>query len=563
MSARGRLLRALVVGLLAAALTVAVSAAGALDRVEDALVDARFDVRGSQGPPEDVVVVGIDERTFERLNRRWPFRRAIHAEAIAALRAAGARTIVYDVQFSEGSPRPRDDRALIDAAASDDVLLGTSEVSAAGEPVVLGGRRVRAGHALFPADDDGVLRRLRGRIAGVPHLAALAAEADPDRPETWIDFAGPPGTVDEIPFWQVVEGAPLGVRDKVVVVGATAPSLQDVHRTAAGGGLMAGAEVHANAIQTLLDGSPLRDAPAAVGVLLVLAAALLAPLATLPGPPARAVLRALAASALGIAALLCGGQLAFLGGIVVPMAAPLLALVLSTAGAVALTYGVEVRSRRHVRATFERFVPPAVVDEILRRGGALESRRLVATVLFCDLRGFTSLAERLEAEQVIAALNRYLELVSGAVFDHGGTVVSYQGDGVLAVFGAPLEQPDHAARALAAARAILDEALPGFDAWLRAQGLAGPERLEVGIGLNTGPVMSGSVGSRRRIEYAAVGDATNVAARLQALGRDAPERLFVSSATYDALGDAAAGLGLHGPVRLRGRREPVTVYAAR
>jgi adenylate cyclase len=232
-------------------------------------------------------------------------------------------------------------------------------------------------------------------------------------------------------------------------------------------------------------------------------------------------------------------------------------------GAVATTYALEVRHRRRLRATFERFVGPQVAEELLPRAGGsarLASRRVEASVLFCDLRGFTTLAEQLDAEQVIAVLNRYLELVSGAIFAHGGTVVSYQGDGVMAVFGAPLEQPDHARRAFAAARRIVEAELPRFNAWLREERIA-VESLAAGIGINSGPVMAGAIGSGTRLEYTAVGDTTNVAARLQALSRDVPGQLVVSASAQAQLGPAAEALALHGEVELRGRREPVTVYA--
>jgi adenylate cyclase len=565
-----RLPRALLVGLLAAAAAGALAATGALDRVEANLVDQRFELRGSQGPPPDVAVVAIDEATFGRLDQPWPFPRSLHARAIRALLAAGAREVVYDVQFSEPS-RPREDRALLAAAASPRVLLGTTEVADDGTPAVIGARVLRSGGgrvgvALFPVADDGVWRDVRGTIERLPQLSVLAAGGRLATPQRPIDFAGPPGTVRTLSFADVVQGRldPRAVRGRIVVVGATAPAQQDLHPTAAGGGLMAGAEIHANAIQTVLDGYPLRDAPGLVVVLLVLAAGLLAPLAALPGPPGRALAQALGAGLLGALALLGGAQLAFDGGTILPLATPLLALALGTTGAVATTYALELRARRQLRATLERFVPPQVADELLPRSGGqprqLASRRVEATVLFCDLRGFTTLAEGLEAEQVIAVLNRYLEAVSGAIFTHDGTVVSYQGDGVMAVFGAPLAQADHAARALAAAREILGEALPRFGAWLREEGIAAAP-LAAGIGLATGTVMAGLVGSGRRLEYTAVGDTTNVAARLQALGRDAPGQLFVSATTYAQLGPAAEGLALHGEVELRGRREPVTVYA--
>ncbi|MBB4664959.1 CHASE2 domain-containing protein [Conexibacter arvalis] len=588
-----RPVRALLVGLLAAAFAGALARTSPLERAELATVDARFDVRGARGAHPEVAVVGIGESTFQALRTRWPFPRRLHAEAIDALLAAGARAVAYDVQFSEPST-PADDRALVAAARDPRVVMSTSELAPDGGPYLLPGLTrapARAGYALFPIDRDGTMRELEATVEGVPHLAVLAAGGDPGAPTRPIDFAGPSGTAETLRFEDVLDGSldPAAVRGKVVVVGATAPSLQDVHAVPVGG-VMPGAEIHANAVQTVLDDYPLREAPSLLAAVLVLAAGLLAPLATVPaGAPAVVLGRALLAGALGAAALLAGAQLAFAAGTIVPVATPLLALLLGTAGAVALTYLVEVRARRRLRAVFERFVAPAVATELLDRdhrererdgAASLPSRRTEATVLFCDLRGFTTLAERLDAEQVIAVLNRYLEAVSGSVLDRGGTVVSYQGDGMMAVFGAPLPQPDHAARALAAGRAILDEALPAFNAWLLEERLA-EAPLEACVGLNSGTVMAGVLGSRRRVEYAAVGDATNVAARLQALGRDRPGRLFVSAATVAALGAgdhhgpggtgraddgtgraAAAGLRPLGAVTLKGRGEPVEVWSA-
>lgn len=565
-----RLLRALVVGLLAAAASGVLAGTGALDGFERTLLDERYEQRGSHAAP-GVVVVGIDEDTKTAYG--FPFRRRLHAQAIDALLGAGARAIAYDVQFSEPSDRPDDDRALLHAAADPRVVLASAEFFAGGVPALIGERfrelhGGRVGTALLPIDADGIWRRMRVRVQGVPALSVLAARGDLQAGEHPIDYAGPPGHVGEIPFIDVVQGTfdERRVRGRIVVVGATALLLHDAYPTPAGDGLMPGAEIHANAIQTILDGYPLRDAPAWAAVLLVLGAALLVPLAAVRGRPERALLVAILCAAGAVVALLAvGGQLAFGAGLILPLAAPLLALALGTVGAVALTYGVEVRRRRRLRTTFERFVAPDVAAELLPQdGGAprLQSQRIEATVLFCDLRGFTTLAERLGAEQTIAVLNRYLGLVSGAVLTHGGTVVSYQGDGVLAVFGAPLARADHAMRAYAAARAILDDELPRFNAWLLEERLSDAP-LDAGIGLNSGPVMSGLVGSERRVEYAAVGDATNVAARLQALGRDVPgARLFVAASTHAALDVAdAAALRLHGDVELRGRRAPVTVYA--
>jgi adenylate cyclase len=156
-------------------------------------------------------------------------------------------------------------------------------------------------------------------------------------------------------------------------------------------------------------------------------------------------------------------------------------------------------------------------------------------VMFSDLRGFTSMAESLAPDQVIDVLNHYLSEMSDAIMDHGGTLVAYMGDGIMAVFGAPIEQPDHAERAVAAAEEMISVRLERFNAWIRSQGLS--EGFEMGIGINSGSVMSGQVGSERRIEYTAVGDTTNTAARLEGMTKGTPHQVFIADATRAELAD--------------------------
>lgn len=568
-----RPVRALIVGLLAAALAGGIALSGALAQLESASVDERFRVRGEQEPPSGVAIVEIDDPDIRRYGG-LPFPRHLHAHAIDALLAAGARAVAYDLQFTEPSTA-RDDAALARAAADPRVVLGTAELTRGGRAAImprLRRARARVGQVLFPVDADGTWRRFAGSFDGIPHLSALAAGGSPGAPERPIDFAGPQDTIAHLSFADLLDGDfdRRLVRDRVVLVGVTSAAQQDFHPTPYGH-QMSGVEINANAIQTILDGYPLGDAPPPVAVLLVLACGLLAPLATvLPGSPTRALVRALAVGALGVVALFGGAQLAFDGGTIVPVAAPLLALLFGTAGAVALTYAVELRAQRRLRVELERFVAPAVASELLARDQPLESRMVVGTVLFCDLRGFTTLSERLGAERTIALLNRYLELVTATVLDRGGTVVSYQGDGVMAVFGAPLPQADHAVRALAAAFALVDDVLPALNRWAAERGLLEDDRpLGIGVGVNSGELMAGVIGSERRVEYAAIGDVTNVAARLQALGRELtlepPARIFVSAETRKALDGAKAAerLERHGEVTLKGRREPVAVWVGR
>jgi adenylate cyclase len=179
--------------------------------------------------------------------------------------------------------------------------------------------------------------------------------------------------------------------------------------------------------------------------------------------------------------------------------------------------------------------------------------------MFTDLRGFTSFAETLTPDRVIEVLNRYLSEMSDAILDHGGTLVAYMGDGIMAVFGAPIVQTDHADRALSTAREMLAVRLPRFNAWLSEQELGSGFRM--GIGLNSGRVMSGNVGSERRVEYTAVGDTTNVAARIEQLTKGTPHQLMLSGATKEALTTQPEDLAFVDQIELRGRRAEIAIWS--
>jgi adenylate cyclase len=254
-------------------------------------------------------------------------------------------------------------------------------------------------------------------------------------------------------------------------------------------------------------------------------------------------------------------QLRFDQGRVMTVAYPVAALALGAFGALAVDYFTETREKRRMRVLFGRFVPESVVDDVISRADddlRLEGVRLDATVLFSDLRDFTGFAQGLEPRRVIDVLNRYLGEMSEAILDHGGTLVSYMGDGIMAVFGAPIEQDDHADRALAAAREMLEVRLPRFNAWLAETDV--DRGFKMGIGLNSGPVMSGNVGSQRRLEYTAVGDTTNTAARLEGLTKGTAHQLFVSDATRERLHHGAEDLIEHGELSVRGREATVLVW---
>jgi adenylate cyclase len=578
MNSRTRRLRSILLVLAAVivvGLALAADAANVLRRADLSTVNIRFDVRGERPAPE-LVVVAIEDRTLTAADGRYPLDRRWHAQVIRRLTKAGAKVIAYDVQFTSPSGDLDADNALILAtrAAAPRVVMATTEVERGGRTQIFGGRaglrisRATPSNSNYSNDVDGRIRRMAFELQDLETFPMAAARLAlgrrielPQGSTAWIDYPGSPGTIRQISFRDVQRGRfdPEDVRGKIVVVGGTAPSLQDRHATSTSHNeLMAGPEIQAAAILTALRGFPLSTGPGWINVLLVVLCGAIVPLAALR-------LRVVYAALLGVitvAAVLVGAQLAFNEGTIVTVVyaiAAAIAGLLATGAIHTVTVAFE---RAHTRDAFARFVPESVVDEVLRsaEGVRLGGVRGEATVMFSDLRGFTSFAETLEPEQVIAALNRYLTAMSEAILDHGGTLVAYMGDGIMAVFGAPLTQEDHADRALAAARDMLDR-LEGFNRSLRDEGLH--EGFKMGIGLNSGPVMSGNVGSERRLEYTALGDTTNTAARLEGMTKGTPHQLFLADSTRDALLQRPDDLIEVGEFEVRGRKATIKLWSLR
>ena len=216
--------------------------------------------------------------------------------------------------------------------------------------------------------------------------------------------------------------------------------------------------------------------------------------------------------------------------------------------------------QERVRSVFARFVPESLVGALLDRtdgGSTIPAESLTGTVLFGDLRGFTPFAESLPVDQVIDVLNHYLSLMTDAILDNGGTLVDYMGDGVMAAFGAPVPTQDHADRAVAAARSMLGEKLPLFNRWLAASGVG--DGFRMGIGVNSGPVMSGSVGSERRLEYAVIGDTVNTASRIEGITKQTPHAVLIAEGTYTSL-RTNDGLVFVDEFEIRGRRSRIKLW---
>jgi adenylate cyclase len=588
---RRRLLLA-IVGVVAAALGILTHATGIFHRTELQTIDARYKVRGTnRSLVKNLVIVGVDSATQSYFSTkkavdghyaaRWPFPRRDDALVIDHLVRAEAGHIAADIQFTNPTDNTDDEDLAMAVARAGHVVLATTTVGPHGTTDVLGGDAnlhrfgdAVAADAIVVPDSDGSYRRMQYSFQGLETFGtAIAARmlGHPVSPSLFggatttvpIDYAGPPGTVTFIPYWKVYTGdfpASL-VRGKTVLIGATATILQDVHQTPTSGSnanLMSGTEIVANEAATVLHGIPLRDGAGWVNVLLIIVLGFSAPLLGLRGW----ALRALTGGVLVGALYALAAQLAFNSGRIIAVIDPEFALVVGVIGTLAVVYLGEAFERQYARNMFARFVPPDVVDEVLSSADddlRLAGVQRVCTVMFSDLRGFTQFSESEPVERVIAVVNHYLNEMTQAILDAGGTLIAYMGDGIMAVFGAPLEQDDHADRALRAAREMIGPRLAAFNAWLAEQGH--PSGLRMGVGLNTGTVMCGNVGADQRVEYTAIGDTTNTASRLEGMTKGSPHMLYVAEATRAAMRDVPSDLSFVDELEIRGREAKMRVYS--
>jgi len=530
-------------------------------------------------PDPDIVVVAVDDKSLAEIGA-WPWSRDVHARLIDRLEDAGAATIAYDVAFLEPGPDPAADQALAQAIArGGNVRLAAIATFDARAPASAGApvaammqypipllRDAAAGTGttnVFP-DRDGVVRAVPAQVVEpsggkVPSMALSVLGAD-----SAASVTTGPGALMDINYAEgfpvvsaidVLDGwAPenlLAGRD--VLVGVTAIGLGDQKLTpldkASG---QPGVIVLANAYNTMKRGAYLTSTSNGETFALVVALAfvVLAAVAFLP-----MWLSALA-TALLFATYFAVAFRTFDGGRVLNLVYPPLAMVVAFVAGLALRYFGETRERRRVTRVFGRYAAPHVVKEILAEPADVvrslrgETREL--SVLFADLRGFTAASEQLGPADVVAALNVYLDAMTTAIQDEDGTIDKFVGDEVMAFWGAPLEQPDHALRASRAALRILE--LIG-DVMTRPP--ASDLRIEgAGVGIATGPCLVGNVGSIRRLDYTAIGDTVNTAARLcSAAG---PGAILVTEACAERL-QGSFSIGELPDLVVKGKREPVRI----
>jgi adenylate cyclase len=373
----------------------------------------------------------------------------------------------------------------------------------------------------------------------------------------FINFRGGPHTFPHYSVADIIAGRtpPNAFRDRIVFVGSTAIGVYDL-RVTPFSTVFPGLEVHANVADNILRQTFLfRPGWAA---LFDLTAILLMGMVTgLVLPKLRAFFSVLLIGVLFFGYLVISQALFVRKGIWLNAVYPLLTMVIVYTAVTLYRYIIEEREKRKIRGAFSFYVTPSVVNEMLKNPEKLKlgGDKKELSVLFSDIRGFTTLAEEMEPETLVNLLNEYLTDMTNVVFEFDGLLDKYIGDAVMAVFGAPLEQTDHPVRACRTALKMLEQLSKMQEKW-KAEGTP---ILDIGIGINTGPMVVGNMGSERRFDYTVMGDSVNLASRLEGINKEYGTRVVISEFTYDRVKDDFLCRELDA-VRVKGKVRPVKIF---
>nr|WP_275790969.1 adenylate/guanylate cyclase domain-containing protein [Rhizobium gei] len=512
------------------------------------LADLRgFDYLSTLSPPplpeNGPVIVAIDEPSMAEIGIQWPWPRSLHAQLTKALRAAGAKAIGFDIIFAEPSASAESDFALAEASGADIVFAGDetliktpqAEQWVRTEPLAeLLQNGARAGIASVQLGGDGTLRQIPPyqdgfavQLADIAERAALPASS-----RAMLQSFGPARTYPTVSYYQALDPTTFLPKDyfrnRVVIIGL---SLQNAPTLQAGGAdafatpftihtrqLVAGAEIQATIFDNVVNGLFIEPVSSPFSVAAILFAALLAAL--------------LVRRSTGWQTAVFGtvGALVFIGAsyallrsshMFLSPLGPCLAFFCVAAAQTGFDYAEERRGRRDITRAFSSYLSPAMVERLANDPSQLKlgGERRTLTILFCDVRGFTTISEALKdaPEELTTLINRLLTPLSDVVMESGGTIDKYIGDCLMAFWNAPLDDPDHATHAVGAALRMLD-AVDVLNGELlheaRADGRE-PQRLKIGIGINTGDCVVGNMGSSRRFDYSVLGDSVNLASRLE------------------------------------------------
>jgi adenylate cyclase len=546
-----------------------------------------YDIFSTISPPRPAeagaLVVAIDEPSFSEVGQRWPWSRELHARLVEKLRQAGAKVMAFDIIFAEPSTELADEAFA--KALGPDVVLAADEVATRldhgvqvtrVEPLDLFlNAGATTGLTSVTLDGDAALRTMpvaRDSFAAqILRKAGIAVEPPPA--DSLIQYFGPSRSYPTVSYYQALDPdaflPPGRFKDRLVLVGLSLKASATVDSgsvdafptpyTLTSESLTAGVEVQATIIDNLLHGLYVVPISRPGTLALVVAVALLAALLCRRGvnwyTGAGAVLL--------LVGILAGSFLLLrFGRLWAPPVLPVSAALLVVGARFGIDYARERRLRRAVSHAFSRYLSPDLVAQLAHDPSALKlgGERRNLTILFCDVRGFTSLSERLkdEPERLTALINRLLDPLSEAILAEGGTIDKYMGDCVMAFWNAPLPSPDHALRAVRAAERML-WAVRELNRVLRQEEGDSAPVFAVGVGINTGDCVVGNVGSRWRYDYSVLGDTVNLASRLEGLSKEYGVSIILGPDTADAVRPDHVLIELD-QIAVRGRATESAIY---
>jgi adenylate cyclase len=393
--------------------------------------------------------------------------------------------------------------------------------------------------------------------AGVSRIVyADKAEIRPDEiGRVFVNFHGPSYTYPHFSMADVIEHKtpPDAFAGKIVLIGATATGIGDLRTTPFGGLDYPGVEIHANVIDNILHGNFLhRGARESLwdfllilffGIPFGIWLALVSP-------------RWMWFGIAFLALLVAVDNFAFLRGSWLNFTVPAFTLTANVLLVSLYRALVEEKEKRRVRAAFGQYVSPEVVRRLLVNPQLVEPRKTEVTVMFSDIRGFTTISEKLDAQELALFLNKYLSDMTQIVFRHKGTLDKYIGDAVMAFWGAPFEEKEHAALGCESALDMMDRIHQLQKQWESE----GKPRLDIGVGLNTGVASVGNMGSSLRYGYTALGDSVNLSSRLEGLNKDYGTHILVNETTYLSAKNAGFIFRELDLIRVKGKLQPVVIY---
>lgn len=616
--------------------------------IERATYDYRMNViRGPREASKDIVIVAIDDQSYAALDQAFPWPRGWNKTLLENLTEAGAKLIVYDVQYDEPSNHVDDSMFVEGLMETDNVILVSklAEQTSQSEEffsLVLPMEEFLEnayshGNVGMSPDPDGVYRsyyvgqayktgemdslgedviRFDPTLAveafkyikGIDKDEPLVLNADEDyfqigdyriptnsyggeNPVKFlINFTGPKNSYQYYSYANVLDdedfdlpnedededyfddpgdaelGLPPGLlhsgvfRDKIVFIGATTAEAYDNKPTPFSGGQKGGVstetpgvEVHANALQNLLDNNFIEYLSSTANILIIILLALLVHIVINTFKAGRAILVAgiIVASFIGV------NILVFVGNTVLEFARPMLTVFFVFTANYVYQYLTSQKEKAMIKGAFAHYVPAKVVDSLLDNPDMLqlggEEREM--SVLFSDVAGFTTISENLSPQELVALLNEYLTAMTDIVLLNDGIIDKYEGDAIMAEWGAPIHFPDHAFKAVHAA-ILMQRKLAELRPMWRERGLP---NVTARVGINTGEMVVGNMGSKEVFDYTVMGDAVNLASRLEGANKPYNTDIMISETTYQQVKDKIRCRELD-YLRVKGKTLPVTVY---